>query len=72
MIFLSQFLNLEMSSILIMIVEGFFKLFELRRGKPRAAKRRRERERAGEEEEGSEDLCVFGFGKREDMISRHG
>lgn len=30
MIFLSQFLNLEMSSILIMIVEGFFKMFELR------------------------------------------
>lgn len=70
MIFLSQFLNLEMSSILIMIVEGFFKLLELRRGKLREGERRRARRE--KEEEGSEDLCVFGFGKREDMISRHG
>lgn len=65
MIFLSQFLNLEMSSILIMIVEGFFKLLELKRGEI-------ERRKRGREEEGSEDLCVFGFGKREDMISHHG
>lgn len=69
MIFLSKFLNLEMSSILIMIVEGFFKLLELRRGKLR---REKEGGSAGEEEEGSEDLCVFGFGKREDVISCHG
>lgn len=69
MIFLSQFLNLEMSSILIMIVEGFFKPFEPRRGERRGEK---EGGRVGEEEEGSEDLCVFGLEKREDMISRHG
>lgn len=69
MIFLSQFLNLEMSSILIMIVEGFFKLLELRKEKLRGERRK---ERVGREEEGSEDLCVFGFGKREDMISCHG
>lgn len=42
MIFLSQFLNLEMSSILIMIVEGFFKLLELRRGKRGRRKERKE------------------------------
>lgn len=73
MIFLSQFLNLEMSSILIMIVEGFFKMFELRwwwRGGPIGEEKRRERE--GGNEERSEDLCVFGFRKREDVISRHG
>lgn len=71
MIFLSQFLNLEMSSILIMIVEGFFKLVELRRGETERGNAK-EKERAGEEEEGSEDLCVFDFGKRGDVISRHG
>lgn len=71
MIFLGQFLNLEMSSILIMIVKGFFKLLELRRGKLRGGKAK-EKERVGEEEEGSEDLCVFDFGKRGDVISRHG
>lgn len=54
-----------------MIVKGFFKLLELRRGKLRGGKAK-EKERVGEEEEGSEDLCVFDFGKRGDVISRHG
>lgn len=56
-----------------MIVEGFFKMFELRwwwRGGPIGEEKRRERE--GGNEERSEDLCVFGFRKREDVISRHG
>ena len=44
MIFLSQFLNLEMSSILITTVEGFFKMLELRGGKLGGEKRRGESE----------------------------
>lgn len=56
MIFLSQFLNLEMSSILIMIVEGFFKLLELRRGEIQRRKRRREREQ--EERRKEVKICV--------------
>lgn len=43
MIFLSQFLNLEMSSILITTVEGFFKMLELRRGGGDGRRRRRRR-----------------------------
>lgn len=52
MIFLGQFLNLEMSSILIMILERFFKLS---RGEwEREGGQRRERERA----------FLFVFGKK--------
>lgn len=46
MIFLGQFLNLEMSSILIMILEGFFKLS------------RGEWEREGTEEREREHSCL--------------
>lgn len=76
MIFLGQFLNFEMSSILIMIVEGFFKLGwgGVRwRGGGVSGERKRE---GVEEEEGSEDLCVFDFwgrgGKKKKKNRREG
>ncbi len=69
MIFLSQFLNLEMSSILIMIVEGFFKLLELRRG----TQTEREREGGRDKKRKEVKICVcLALEEREDMISRHG
>lgn len=58
MIFLSQFLNLEMSSILIMIVEGFFKMFELRRGEIEWRKKKKERARDRERKRNEVKICV--------------
>lgn len=74
MIFLSQFLNLEMSSILIMVVEGFFKMLELRRGKLRGGKKGgREREREWERKRKEVKICVcLVLERSSDMISRHG
>lgn len=47
-----------MSSILIMIVEGFFKLLEFRRrGEIERGKKEREKRR-------KQDLCVFGFERK--------
>lgn len=64
MIFLGQFLNLEMSSILIMIVKGFFKLLELRRGKLRGVKRRRRGESGWRRGRKWRFVCVWLWKKR--------